>query len=328
MSLNKAESKHMNKPRLFCMVDMSLCPQVLDRLREVADVEYYASPDRALLLERIDDVDVYYGHTDVRLDREVIDRAKRLKLVGAPSTGTDHIDIELLKQRGIKLISNTREYELLERFTSTAECGWALLLACTRRIPYHFAGVQNGRWMESRYTGRQLAEKTLGVVGVGRLGKMTVEFGKAFRMRVLGCDPVDFSIDNVERVDFDTLLRESDVICLHLHLRENTRNLIDSEAFAKMKEGVVIINTSRGGLIDEQAFLAALQSGKVAAAGADVLCDADWMDDVTKHPLVNFAQTHDNLILSPHIGGITVEAIAESRIFMTEKLVDYIKSNF
>jgi D-3-phosphoglycerate dehydrogenase len=289
MSLNKAESKHMNKPRLFCMVDMSLCPQVLDRLREVADVEYYASPDRALLLERIDDVDVYYGHTDVRLDREVIDRAKRLKLVGAPSTGTDHIDIELLKQRGIKLISNTREYELLERFTSTAECGWALLLACTRRIPYHFAGVQNGRWMESRYTGRQLAEKTLGVVGVGRLGKMTVEFGKAFRMRVLGCDPVDFSI---------------------------------------MKEGVVIINTSRGGLIDEQAFLAALQSGKVAAAGADVLCDADWMDDVTKHPLVNFAQTHDNLILSPHIGGITVEAIAESRIFMTEKLVDYIKSNF
>ena len=147
-------------------------------------------------------------------------------------------------------------------------------------------------------------------------------------MRVLGCDPVDFAIPGVERVDFDTLLRESDVICLHIHLRENTRNLFDREAFARMKDGVVIINTSRGGLIDEQALLEALESGKVAAAGVDVLCKTDWMDDVTRHPLVKYAQKHDNLVIVPHIGGCTVESIAGARIFMAQKLADYIRNNF
>jgi D-3-phosphoglycerate dehydrogenase len=310
------------------MVDMSLCPEVPDLLSEVAEVEYCPAPDRDLLLDRIGDTDIYYGHTDVILDREVVDRAKRLKVVGAPSTGTDHIDIDLLGQRGIKLIALTHEYELLDRFSATAECGWGLLLACVRRIPYHQESVRQGRWAESRYVGNQLGGKTLGVIGVGRLGKMTVEYGKAFRMRVLGCDPADFSIPGVERVNFDTLLAESDVISLHLHLRENTRNLLGRDEFAKMKEGVVIINTSRGGLIDETVFLKALKSGKVAAAGVDVLCETDWMDDVTRHPLVRYAQTHDNLVITPHIGGGAVESIAGARIFIAEKLIDYIKQNF
>jgi len=318
----------MTRPKLLCMIDMSLCPEVPGMLSEVADIEYHAAPDRALLLERIGDAEIYYGHTDVILDREIIDRAKKLGVVGAPSTGTDHIDIDLLKQRGIKLIALTHEYELLDRFSATAECGWGLLLACMRRIPYHHQSVRQGRWAESRHVGNQLGGKTLGVIGVGRLGKMTVEYGKAFRMRVLGCDPVDFSILGVERVDLDTLLHESDVISLHLHLHENTRNLLGRVEFAKMKEGVVIVNTSRGGLIDEVAFLEALKSGKVAAAGADVLCEIDWMEDVTKHPLVQYAQTHDNMIITPHIGGGTVESIAGARIFIAEKLIDYIKQNF
>jgi len=317
----------MSRPKLLSMIDLSFCPDALDPIKEVADVDELPV-DRELLLERIGEYDAYFGHTDIRLDKEVIDRAGRLKVIGAPSTGTDHIDVKLLEERGIKLIALTREYELLDTFTATAECGWGLLLACVRRIPYHFESVRRGRWGDARYFGRQLSCKTLGVVGVGRLGKMTVEYGKAFRMRVLGCDPLDFAIPGVERVDFDTLLRESDVICLHVHLRENTRNLLSREAFARMKDGVVIINTSRGGLIDEQAFLEALESGKVAAAGVDVLCETDWMDDVTRHPLVKYAQKHDNLVIVPHIGGSCVESIAGARIFMAQKLADYIRNNF
>ena len=308
------------------MVDLSLCPRALDPVREVADVDEFPV-DRSLLMDRIGDYDAYFGHTEIRLDREIIDRATRLRVIGAPSTGTDHIDIPLLEERGIHLIALTREYELLDKYTATAECGWALLLACMRRIPHHFEGVRRGRWTEARYTGRQLSCKTLGVVGVGRLGKMTVEYGKAFRMRVLGCDPVAFEIPGVERVDFDTLLRESDVICLHVHLREDTRNLLDREAFAKMKDGVVLVNTSRGGLIDEQAFLEALESEKVASAGVDVLCDTDWMEDVARHPLVRYAREHDNLVIVPHIGGNTVESIAGGRIFIAQKLAAYLRAN-
>ena len=315
----------MSRPKLLSMLDLSFCPDALDPVREVADVDELPV-DRSLLLERIGEYHAYFGHTDIQLDREVIDRAKRLKVIGAPSTGTDHIDIDLLEQRGIKLITITREYELLDRFSATAECGWALLLACMRRIPYHFESVREGRWGDARYFGHQLGYKTLGVVGVGRLGKMTAEYGKAFRMRVLGCDPVASEIPGVEQVDFDTLLRESDVICIHVHLRENTRNMFDRAAFAKMKDGVVISNTSRGGLIDEQAFLENLRSGKVAAAGVDVLCETDWMDDVTTHPLVKYAQAHDNLIISPHIGGCTVESIAGARIFVAQKLADFLSA--
>ena len=317
----------MTRTRLLCMVDMSLCLEALDTLREVAEVDYIEVPDRAVLLERIADYDVYFGHTDIQIDKAVIDRAQRLKLMGAPSTGTDHIDVKLLEQRGIKLIALTHEYDLLDTFTATAECAWGLLLTCVRRIPAGFEQVRSGHWAREQFKGIQLSGKTLGVLGVGRLGKMVVEYGKAFRMTVLGCDVKDFSIPGVRSVNFDTLLRESDVISINVHLREDTRGLISRQAFGKMKSGVVIINTSRGAIIDEKAFVETLESGKVRAAGIDVI-HGEWMEDITRHPLVQYAQKHDNLVITPHIGGVTVESIAGARIFMAQKLADYIKNNF
>lgn len=184
----------------------------------------------------------------------------------------------------------------------------------------------SGDWARERFTGSQLAGKTLGVLGVGRLGRMVVEYGKAFRMRVLGCDLKDFSIPHVEAVDFETLLRESDVISIHLHLNDSTRRIISREAFMKMKNGVVLVNTSRGALIDENAFFEALNAGAVAAAGLDVI-DGEWLADITTHPLVRYASTHDNLVITPHIGGAAVESIVGARIHLARKLADHIKRN-
>jgi len=310
------------RPKVLCMVDLTLCPQALDPLREVAEVDHLPI-DRRLLLERIGEYDAYFGHTDIQLDREIIDRAERLRVVAGPSTGTDHFDVKLLEERGIDLLSLTQEYELLDTFTATAECAWGLLLACLRRIPAGFEQVRRGNWAREQFTGTQLSQKTLGVLGVGRLGKMVVEYGKAFRMRVLGCDLKPFSIPGVSQADFDTLLRESDVISIHVHLNDSTRGLISREAFEKMKNGVVLINTSRGAIIDEGAFVANLESGKVAAAGIDVI-HGEWMADITQHPLVQYAQTHDNLVISPHFGGATAESIAGARIFTAEKLARYL----
>ena len=315
----------MSKSRVLCTVDLSLAPDALAPLEAVADVDHLAI-DRKATLERIGDYDAYYGHTNIQVNREFLDRAKRLKVVACPATGTDHIDVDLLKERGIELLTLTREYELLDTFTATAECGWALLLACIRRLPSALDAARQGDWWSNeRFVGRQLSDKTLGVVGVGRLGRMTVEYGKAFRMRVLGADPKLFQISGVERVPFDTLIRESDVICLHVHLRPNTRHLLSRDVFGKMKDGVVIVNTSRGGLIDEEALLEGLHSGKVSAAGLDLI-DGEWMEDVLKHPLIQYARTHDNLMISPHIGGCTFESTTGARIFMAKKLADYLRS--
>ncbi|OGV52761.1 MAG: hypothetical protein A2017_15090 [Lentisphaerae bacterium GWF2_44_16] len=316
----------MDAIKTLCMLNTDLCPNALECLRGITQLDHLPI-SRDVLLEKIAEYDAYFGHTDIMIDKKIIDRAKKLKVIAAPSTGTDHLDMELLKERGITVLSLTKEYALLDNFTATAECSWALLLACVRKLPAAFASVRAGNWAREEYTGRQLSGKVLGVLGVGRLGKMTVEYGKAFRMRVIGCDPKDFTIPGVERVDFETLLQESDVISIHIHLRNETRKLISGDAFNRMKHGVIIVNTSRGGIIDEAEFLKALESGKVAAAGLDVI-DGEWLEDITKHPLVHYAQEHDNLIITPHIGGATVEAIAGARNYMAQKLSDYIVNNF
>jgi len=190
--------------------------------------------------------------------------------------------------------------------------------------------VLAGHWRSERFCGIQLSRKTLGILGYGRLGKMSGEFGKAFRMRVLACDlqPIQdgthTSTEGIEQVDFDTLLRESDAITIHVHLTPENYHLISTDQFAKMKDGVFLINTSRGDIIDEQALLAALESGKVAAAGLDVIHD-EWREDSRESPLVQYALEHDNLIITPHIGGCTHTSIADARIFAARKLADFLR---
>jgi len=292
----------------------------------LAEVDY--RPDkRETLLAHVGAYDACYCGMKARFDREVIERAGRLKVVATSSTGTDHIDVQALRERGIDLLALTHEYEVLDTFTATAEGAWALLLACLRRVPAALDAVRGGNW--ARWWGFvsfQLSGKTLGVIGVGRLGKMVVEYGKAFRMRVLGCDPVEFSIPGVRRVDLDTLLRESDVILLHVHLDERTRGMLSREAFRKMKGGVVIVNTSRGALIDEDALLEGLLSGKVYAAGLDVI-EGEWMEDIGGHPLVRYCRSHDNLVITPHTASATVESIAGGRIHAARMLADYLAAH-
>ncbi|MBN2293198.1 MAG: hypothetical protein JXM70_12280, partial [Pirellulales bacterium] len=161
--------------------------------------------------------------------------------------------------------------------------------------------------------------------GVGRLGRMTVEMGKGFRMRVLGCDRVPFEIDGVERVDFDTLLRESDAISIHIHMEPENHHLFNRETFAKMKPGAILVNTSRGDIIDETALIECLESGRLAAFGADVVSD-EWRDDMRESPLVKYAMTHDNVYITPHIGGCTYRSLVDARIFAARKLVHYLKT--
>ena len=312
------------RPRIV-VVAPPLPDEAKKTLAGAADVTYL-SPDRAKVKAALADADALWTHFDFKTDKDLLDAGPKLKVVNTATTGTDHIDKAECARRGIRVLCTAKDDGLLDTFTATAECGWMLMLACHRNFRTVTAKASAGNWQGSeQHQGEQLSRKTLGVLGLGRLGKMTVEFGKAFRMRVLGCDHLDINIPGVENVDFETLLRESDAISLHIHMTQENYHLFNADVFARMKPGAVLINTSRGDLVDEQALIAALDSGRLRAYGADVVHD-EWRNDMSEQPLVKYSQTHDNVVLTPHIGGATRQSIEDSRLFSAAKLAHYLQT--
>ena len=299
--------------------DVEACPDVFDALADIAEVTT-VPPDRAAVLDRVADIDAYVCALAVRVDREFLDRARRLKVIATPSTGLDHIDMAEVEKRGVTVLSLKNDTEFLDGITATAEMAWALLLAVVRRLPGSFEAAKRGEWARDRFRGHQLSGKTLGILGYGRLGRQVAEFGKAFRMRVLACDVREVPLAaDVRRVTFDELLRTSDVLSIHVHLTEANRGLINASAFAAMKPGAYLINTSRGAIIDEAALLESLQSGRLGGAGLDVI-DGEWSDRLADHPLIHYANAHENLVISPHTGGVTVESQRMAYQHTVEKL--------
>jgi len=312
------------KPRLLCMVDLSGAREEFSALREVANVDCFP-PSREHLHEVVDQYDALWIHVDLRVDKEILDRAKRLRVINTASTGTDHIDVEAAHRRGIKVLSITRDYGLLNTFTATAECAWMLVMSCQRHFRAATAHALNGLWKGEQFCGRQLAGQTLGVLGIGRLGSMTCRFGTAFRMRVLGCDLKPFEFEGVEPADFPTLLRESDVISIHIHMTPDNYRLFGDDALNRMRPGSVLVNTSRGDIIDELAVIRALNSGKLSAFGADVVSD-EWRKDMAGSPLIRYARDHENVIITPHIGGNTTTSLWRARQFSAVKLLHYLRT--
>jgi D-3-phosphoglycerate dehydrogenase len=178
----------------------------------------------------------------------------------------------LLRQRGNAVLSIKNDRDLLDQISSTAELAFGLLLTCARHLPLCFEAVRHGTWERHKFAGRQLRKKVLGIVGMGRLGTMMARYGEAFQMEVIGVDPhADRFARGVERVDLDTLLRRSDFISLHVHLKDDTRGMLGARQLAMFKPGASLINTSRGALIDEAALIREMESGRIAAAGLDVM---------------------------------------------------------
>jgi D-3-phosphoglycerate dehydrogenase len=306
------------------MTDASEFPEALDALRRIGQVTSLP-PDANVLRERIGEFDAYIAALAVRADRAILDRATRLRVIATPTTGLDHLDLDAMRERGIHLISVREDREFLDRVTSTAEMTWCLLLSLIRQLPWAFDAARRGDWARDRFRGHQLSGMTLGILGYGRLGRIVAEYGKAFRMRMLACEirPVDMAPE-IERVSFDKLLDESDVLSIHIHLTEENRKLIDARALARMKPSAVLINTSRGAIIDETALLQSLTEGRLAGAGLDVI-EGEWRDDLAGHPLIQYANAHENLIISPHVAGATLEAQRMVLAHTAEKLARYLR---
>ncbi len=298
-----------------------------DELRRSFDAEI-AAPEAFDLARALPGYDAYLASMACRVTPEMLAAAPRLRVIATPSTGTDHLPREEMAARGIRLIS-LRDYpEFLEKITSTAEHAWALLLALLRRIPAASRTAASGRWPRNAFLGHQLSGKTLGVVGYGRLGRMTARYGAAFGMRVLFCDtaPELAAEAGCRRVSEAELLREADVVTLHIHLDEANRRWLNRDRLAAMRPGAVLVNTSRGGIVDEAALVDALNSGRLGGAALDVI-DGEWDADLARHPLVRYAAAHDNLLLTPHCGGATVEAQQETLGFIARKLLEFLRED-
>ncbi len=241
------------------------------------------------------------------LTNEMFANAPGIKIVSCATTGSDHIEREVLDERDIEVRTLREDRDLLMNLTPAAELSWALLMACARKIPSALEHVRSGSWNRELFPGIMVKGKRLGLVGCGRIGGWMARYGHAFGVEVLGYDPFqDVLPDHVRRVSLEELFETSDFISAHVHLTDDTREMLTDDLFKRVKPGAIFINTSRSGICDENALLHALGSGRLAAAGLDVL---NGEPDITESPLVEYARTHDNLLITPHCGGFSPDAV-------------------
>ncbi len=281
-------------------------------LREAAQVVVRPDiqPEELLTLVRDFHALIVRGRTKVTAP--VFEVAKRLQVVGRAGVGVDNIDLQAAKAHGVCVVNAPAATTV-----AVAELTLGLLFALAREIPRADAAMKQGRWLKKELIGVELNDKVLGVVGVGAIGSAVARRAAALGMSVLGYDalipPQEIEQRGARAVDLTTLYRESDFITFHLPLTAETRGMVDGVAIGQMKDGVRLICTARGGILDEAALLEALESGKVSGAALDVFAQ----EPPGKTPLVE----HPRVIATPHIGAQTVEAQARASRDIAEEVL-------
>lgn len=308
--------------RILNTIGEAFDPKAKDILNRLGKVDY-KTPSQKELLEKIGDYDLVLCGLGLVFSAEVLKKASRLKMLATATTGLDHIDLTAAEERGIKILSLKGEEDFLNTISGTAELALGILLSLARNIPQATAAVLKGEWNREAFKGHSLYGATLGVVGLGRLGRMMARYGEVLGMSVIFTDPnVQSSHPSWKKVSFDDLLKESDYISIHVHLSPETEFLFDHSVLQKMKKSAYLINTSRGKIVHEQDIANALEEGNLAGYGADVLDEetAFIAGDCRDHPLVAYARKHSNVLILPHIGGMTFESRRDTDIFMAHKL--------
>ncbi|WP_044640273.1 phosphoglycerate dehydrogenase [Risungbinella massiliensis] len=284
------------------LVSDPLSQQGLDPLQSASNIEviYETNLTPEELLYMIQDVDALLVRSQTKVTREVLEHAKKLRVVGRAGVGVDNIDIEAATEKGI-IVLNAPDGNTI----STAEHTFAMMISLARNIPQAYRSTVQGEWRRKDFTGVELNGKTLGILGLGRIGAELSQKAKAFYMNVVAFDPY-LTEERAEKLGVTKATLEEVITCadflsVHTPLTKETRHLINRDVFSQMKDGVRILNCARGGIIEEEALYEAIQVGKVAGAALDVF---EVEPPTPKHPLFELPQ----VIVTPHLGASTVEA--------------------
>jgi D-3-phosphoglycerate dehydrogenase / 2-oxoglutarate reductase len=295
-----------------------LSPRALEIFRSRGlEVDVNVGLKKPDLLKIIAAYDGLAVRSATKADKEVIAAARSLKVIGRAGIGVDNIDIPAATARGI-VVMNTP----FGNSITTAEHAIALLFAAARQIGAADVSTQSGKWEKNRFMGVELYAKTLGLIGCGNIGALVAERALALKMKVIAYDPFlspERAVKlGVEKVELEDLLARADAISLHTPLTDKTRNILSAEAIAKTRNGVIIVNAARGGLVDEIALRAALENGRVAAAGFDVF--------VTEPAKENVLFGAPNFVATPHLGASTNEAQENVALQVAEQMADFLLS--
>jgi D-3-phosphoglycerate dehydrogenase len=286
----------------------------IELLREHFDVETGFDWDAEQLGERIGEFDGILIRSATKMTPALIERGERLRVIGRAGVGVDNVDVPTATRRGI-VVANAPQSNVV----TAAEHTVALLLALARNIPQAHASLTSGKWERSKFSGVELYDKTLGILGFGRIGQLVAQRVRGFGMHVIAFDPFvaaeryrELGVEKAD--DSDAVYARADFITVHLPKTDETKGFIDAKAIAKMRDGVRILNVARGGLIDDAALQAGLDSGKVAGAALDVFPS----EPITDYPLFN---GYPQVIVTPHLGASTAEATARAGFQSAEQVV-------
>jgi D-3-phosphoglycerate dehydrogenase / 2-oxoglutarate reductase len=268
------------------------------------------------------------------LGKEKIDASPKLKAIASNTTGDPHIDIEYAASKKINVFTLKNEKQFLENITPTAEHTWGLILSLIRRTPWAFDSVRKGIWNRRLFPGKSmLTGLSLGIIGMGRLGKMVANYAKCFHMKnIFYYDPYasSQSVPGCERVNnLIDLVSKCDIISVHAVLDGDTEGMISRDVLNNFQSGSYIINTARAEIIDSDALVEALNNGHLAGAAIDVF-EGEFQKDFSesyklfKHPLLEYARTHENLLITPHIAGSTLDAWEKTEGFVISKMLDFL----
>jgi D-3-phosphoglycerate dehydrogenase len=295
------------------LVKEQIADSGVDLLRMHASVDLGVEWEEGDLRERIADYDGIVIRSATKLTADLIERADRMKVIGRAGIGVDNIDVTAATKRGI-LVANAPQSNIV----AAAEHTLALMLALCRNVPQAHMSLVEGRWERSKFGGVEVYEKTLGILGFGRIGQLVAERARGFGMKLIAYDPFisaeryrELAVEKVETSG--ELYARSDIITIHLPKTPETENWLDADAFAQMRDGVRIVNCARGQLLDDAALADAIRSGKVAGAALDVFRD----EPVTDHPLFGTP----GVVVTPHLGASTIEAQDRAGVQVAEQVV-------
>jgi D-3-phosphoglycerate dehydrogenase len=299
----------VSKPVVLIAEELS--PATIDALGPDFEIRTCDGADRSELLAAIPDADALLVRSATKVDEEALAAAKRLTVVARAGVGLDNVDVKAATQSGVMVVNAPTS-----NIVSAAELAVALMLAAARHVAPANAALKNGEWKRSRYTGIELYEKTVGIVGLGRIGVLVAQRLSSFGMRVIAYDPYvqagRAAQMGVRLVGLDDLLAEADFMSVHLPKTPETLGLIGDDQLAKVKPSLVLVNAARGGIVDEQALYNALKEGRIAAAGLDVFAK----EPCTDSPLFEL----ENVVATPHLGASTDEAQEKAGIAVAKSV--------